>query len=278
MKLRTVSRASVLVVCMTGCSASPEGEEPDAASGDTSRRVDAATDASPDSGPGATDVGPADSTRHPDVPPSDGAALDAEHVRSDLSPVDGTLVPDRMAPDAGPPPPGPTEPTGQYLLAISTYLQPERPFLFGAHVDFTSAADPTPERVGEIFITLQPLRCNGRAEPVDCPRTPVGPPLPEVVAVVAADGSFRAPLGEFRIPGEANPVSGTNLVLSATLHGSALGLELCGDVEGELLQPFEAALARDMNHFGTTRVGELDAEAVDFAGVEVRTDCAEGER
>lgn len=164
---------------------------------------------------------------------------------------------------------GPHDVTGQYLFALSTFILPTRPLLFGAQVRFTPEGNG-----GSVSITLQPLFCRGGAAEPDCRRDPAGPALPEVTFPVGRDGKFTADLGRVNVTGDANPISGADILAELKLEGKVKDKELCGGISGSLILPYEAPFTPEDSLFGTTYLGEIGAE-VDFKTSEIRYLCSE---
>lgn len=136
---------------------------------------------------------------------------------------------------------------GDYLLAVSTIVDPTLPLQFYMTVD---ASDPTLWT----FI-LQPLSLNNGQ--TDEPQLPVGDPLvfPDIPVI---DGQFTLDLGEVTIDGAANPITGTDISGSFALDGRVLDPDFfCGYVRGMLTAPLQLSL--DGSTFAATRVTGLDA-------------------
>jgi hypothetical protein len=121
---------------------------------------------------------------------------------------------------------------GEFLFTLSASLAPNRPVLFNAQL--TTAAGP--EGL-EFDLVLQPLAAADRS-------TPVGDPI--IAGPASADptaGCFSFVFPELRVTGEANPISGTELVVPAETPAVLIGQLcspgdfICGDVEGNVSQP-----------------------------------------
>jgi hypothetical protein len=127
--------------------------------------------------------------------------------------------------------------SGQYLLALSTTIAPGQPILFAC--DVSVAAD-----LETLELSIQALTTD--ADPA--PRTETGDPLEVAAVPYAEDGSFDADLGEVTVPGNANPISGSDIVatvaITATAHPmNELPMYFCGDATGMATVPLELDLA-----------------------------------
>jgi len=122
---------------------------------------------------------------------------------------------------------------GERLLTLSTPLSPSAPVLFAATL---TTADG-----GGTFLfslSLAPLAAADR-------ETVVAPPFDSGPFQVAAGGSFAASLPPLSVPGEANPISGTELeVTGAVLSGTLCAPAdfICGDLTGDLTKPVTMSL------------------------------------
>lgn len=167
--------------------------------------------------------------------------------------------------------------TGQYLFSLSTFIRPDRPMVFGAKVTYTAAAAPTDAEAGSIALTLQPLYCKASSGPEpECTRQNVGGPLPTFTFPVGKNGKFRADLGELTVNGDSNPITGRDITATLVLVGSVRDKEICGGIEGEVTSPIQSALTPEDSSFGTTWVGELDADVGEaLKSAEIRYLCGE---
>ncbi|MCA9537369.1 MAG: hypothetical protein KC620_00695, partial [Myxococcales bacterium] len=112
-------------------------------------------------------------------------------------------------PDAAVPEPGCTsrvDRSGTSLLAVNTSLAPGTPLLFDATTVITEG-DPW-----TIKISIQPLSASPE-------RTAVGDPIEPDAVPLAEDGSFTIPFGEVAVTGEANPISGSNILVQFDMMG-----------------------------------------------------------
>lgn len=163
---------------------------------------------------------------------------------------------------------------GLYLFALSTFLRPDYPILFGSTVTYAPAASPTAEKAGQITLVLQPLYCKNEGGPMpNCTRENVGDPLPTFVFDVAEDGRFAADLGNVTVAGDSNPVSGRDIVATLVLQGFVREREICGGVTGAVSAPITAPLEVGANRFGTVYLGAI-GDTVDYKTGPVRYDCS----
>jgi hypothetical protein len=162
--------------------------------------------------------------------------------------------------------------TGVHLLAIATFIDPDRPLLFKADVTLTPNPSPTPDNAGTLSVTAQGLRCQYQME---CDRIPVGDSLPTITGPVKENGDFRLDFGQQTVVGEANPISGRPitavLVLDGSLKGDALA---CGLLGGQVFDPIMAPLDGTGSSFALTKLGETGA-SVDFLSALVVKECPE---
>jgi hypothetical protein len=107
-------------------------------------------------------------------------------------------------------------------MALSTELSPQQPVVFLQSVTANAAG---------LAISLQPLAAADRTTPVGAPIVASFP--------VAADGSFILDIPGGIIPGEANPITGTQAVADLHLEGTACPASFCGTVTGHLYQPID---------------------------------------
>lgn len=160
---------------------------------------------------------------------------------------------DFMVPDMPPPPDlGAMLPdiSGSFLLAVSTSISPELPMQFllttMMHVDMTGNAT--------LDVSMQPLALTQGH--VTTPRTPVGEQTDFTDAVIS-EGRFEVDAGTVTVPGEANPVTGSDIVVDLLLKATIIsGDFFCGDLEGELIEPLNAPLMG--SRFAAVRLADPD--------------------
>lgn len=143
--------------------------------------------------------------------------------------------------DFMPPPPPDVMPaqadiSGEFLLAVSTVIAPDLPMQFIATNTMTTDED------GNTLLEtcLQPLSLmQGK---VNVPREPIGDPLCyQDIPIV--EGKFDVDAGVVNVTGEANPVTGGEIVATLKLIGSIIDEGFyCGDIEGDVMSPLMANL------------------------------------
>ena len=121
--------------------------------------------------------------------------------------------------------------SGDFLLAVSASFAEDTPLQFIATSSVTVDADGKQLRA----VTLQPLSLE-QGEVLK-PRQPVGDPLVfEGLPIV--DGRFTIDAGTVMVTGEANPITGSDIIATLLLTGSIMGEDLyCGTVAGEVTSP-----------------------------------------
>lgn len=127
--------------------------------------------------------------------------------------------------------------SGDFLLAISTSIDPSKP------MQFLTTNTIVSDDAGKFYLstTLQPLAIT--TGQVTTPRTPVGEPLVyEMIPI--ADGEFTVDAGTVMVLGAANPITGTDIVASLMMQASILSADLyCGEFSGMLMEPLPYDLA-----------------------------------
>lgn len=121
--------------------------------------------------------------------------------------------------------------SGDFLLAVSTTVDVDKPLQFIA----TSTVTLDAEGKQLLAVTLQPLSL-AQGEVLK-PRQPVGDPLVfEGLEIV--DGRFTIDAGTVMVTGEANPITGGEIIATLLMTGSIMGEDLyCGTVTGEVTAP-----------------------------------------
>jgi hypothetical protein len=109
--------------------------------------------------------------------------------------------------------------SGNHVMAVSLVLDPAKPVVFDVVVDVQG------ER---LTLTLQPLAAADRT-------TPVGASVNGGPYALLPEGVYIATLDGMTVPGEANPISGNDVVADVALIAQE---PTCGEVRGELLSPF----------------------------------------
>ena len=121
---------------------------------------------------------------------------------------------------------------GEYLLALSTTLDPNLPLQFLVTVDAGTTL---------VDLTVQPLSLD--VGQTTTPREVVGDPL-VYTDIPHVDGAFTLDLGTVMITGMANPITGSDIVVAAQLDGSFVSdMAFCGTVTGDVMEPIDYPLA-----------------------------------
>lgn len=143
--------------------------------------------------------------------------------------------------DFMPPPPPDVAPSeadisGDFLLAASTVIAPDLPLQFIA----TNTMNSDGMGTTTLSVCLQPITLEQGK--VNTPRLPIGDPLC-FEDLVITDGAFEIDAGVVMVPGEANPVTGGEIVASLLLKGTVIDENFyCGTIEGEVMMPLMAPL------------------------------------
>lgn len=145
-------------------------------------------------------------------------------------------------------------PSGEFLLAVSTVIDPGHPLQFIAQQNVTVEGDET-----IFWLDLQPLAlAQGQ---VTQPRTPVGD-LVNFPGIPVVQSDFELDAGTVAVPGEANPITGSDIVAALVLRGSFISDDFyCGEVDGEVTMPLNVALTGST--FAAVRIAGLDALPLD---------------
>jgi hypothetical protein len=145
--------------------------------------------------------------------------------------------PDAMALDMLP------DVTGEFLLSMSVNISPTTPIQFRMENVLTQHPDGT----GELDTTITALTA-------DAARVPVGNPFIVNDIPVAVTGEFMFTGTDVMIPGEANPITGSDIVADVVLTGQLRSPDLlCGDLGGMVKMPLTLALSPG-SFFGGIRV------------------------
>jgi hypothetical protein len=137
-----------------------------------------------------------------------------------------------------------------YLFSLSTKIIKTKPIL--ALTEFTiSDLNGSPA----ISLHAQPLDATDKITPVGNPI--VGGPFP-----IKPDGSFVADLGSVTVPGQANPISGSDIVSTLILNaqpGSVCSPAnlICGPVDGVVSQPIAGFSLSDGSNFTFQAISDM---------------------
>lgn len=131
--------------------------------------------------------------------------------------------------------------SGDFLMGFAVIISPTQPLKFQATNQLTMNTDGT----GTLDITLQPLDITTSA--------PVGDALVSNDVPVNSAGQFTITLTQANIPGEANPITGNDIVGDFEIVGTIRSVDLaCGLVNGNVTAP--TMLPVDGSTFAMVRI------------------------
>lgn len=128
--------------------------------------------------------------------------------------------------------------SGRYFLSIATSVLPSTPLYFDTTVT-----------VDENFVanfSFQPLKTDltPSTEPRADARVAVGDPIIVNNVQLLEDGTFELELTDAAVDGEANPISGGDIVATIRLSGFVTSATaFCGTVDGQVSEPTQIGLA-----------------------------------
>jgi hypothetical protein len=132
------------------------------------------------------------------------------------------------------PPPGQPNITGTFLFALETSLGPDTPLQFATTVamEFTDDGGAIAE------FSFQPLSLEVGA--TTTPRQFVGDPLVYPDIVISPEGEYEIDMGTVMVTGEANPVTGSDIVATLQVLGEIRDANtMCGQLTGDVTSPLE---------------------------------------
>ena len=151
--------------------------------------------------------------------------------------------------------------TGTFFFSFSTVVDFEKPIFFEATVEEFDTDAQT------FNLTLQALKTDLELD--DTPRADAraytGDPIVVENIIYADDGTFVADLGTVTMSGDANGITGRDIVADIVLKGRVDSEDFfCGSVEGDVTFPVPIALAGST--FGATRtlsseIGSVPADS-----------------
>lgn len=158
--------------------------------------------------------------------------------------------------------------TGVFFLAVSTDISPGVPLLFGTTVEVAEDG----ETANMVFQPLVADRLFGVPKPNA--REPVGDAI-TVNDIPLNDGTFVADMGRVTVDGEANPITGTDILAIIILNGNILSEDVfCGNVGGQVLEPVDQELvastfyAERSDDFSTIETPIYECPVTDTGGDE----------
>ena len=145
--------------------------------------------------------------------------------------------------EAGPPPTEATE--GLYYGACYSELalgQVTNVLSFYTKTKFTPDAAG-----GQLELTIEALKFENLAPPAKVSREGItGGIIPAPAAAVNAEGQFTLSLGTVSVPGDANPISQSEVLIeNAQLQGRFAAAQFCGRLTGFVVKP--AAASRNLD-------------------------------
>ena len=135
--------------------------------------------------------------------------------------------------------------SGTYLMGLSSILEPSLPMLIQVDVSLVESGEALDEGVFSmvdfVFMPLKTdLLLNG--DPREDAREPMGEII-EATGTYYEDGTFDVVVGDVEVGGEANPVSGLDILAYLTLSGRVDSEDFfCGNVGGDLVLPIAIPL------------------------------------
>jgi hypothetical protein len=158
--------------------------------------------------------------------------------------------------------------SGTFLFSIAPSLSPATPLQFIA----TNTLEIAPDGGSAVFeMVLQPLSLNVGSTTE--PREQVGEPIELRGIMVDGGGAFEVEDlgGPVMVTGEANPITGSDIVADISLSGAIQNEDIiCGTAGGEVTSPLVADLAGST--FGSIRIEDTDPASLPEPLVE----CPEG--
>lgn len=144
---------------------------------------------------------------------------------------------------------------GVFLVAISTTVDVSKPLQFLADVqtDYDDAG------TGSMTIEFQPLSLDVGSTTE--PREEVGDAI--VVDTDVNTGAFTIPFGETMVTGQANPITGSDILADLSLQGNVRSANAwCGGVDGDVLSPIMVPLAGST--FAAIRLADRSERPLEF--------------
>lgn len=132
---------------------------------------------------------------------------------------------------------------GDFLMGLSVVIAPDSPVWLRVTNTFTDNGDGT----GVVDVVIQPLRYDGD-------HAAVGEPIVANDIAINSAGQYTVVLTQATIPGEANPITGNDIVGDFNIMGSIKSEDLsCGEVTGMVTSPANIDVAGST--FAMVRIG-----------------------
>jgi hypothetical protein len=156
--------------------------------------------------------------------------------------------------------------SGEFLMGMAVVLSPSTPLWFRVTHVMTDNGDGT----ATVDVTIQPLDYD---HPM---HIAVGDPLIANDVAINGAGQFTVVLTDAEIPGEANPITGNDLVGDFNIIGTIKSTDrVCGDVTGMVTSP--AKIDVTGTTFSSIRITGADLPALESAcPVETTPDAGTG--
>lgn len=143
---------------------------------------------------------------------------------------------------------------GDFLMGMATNLGPSTPLWFRVTHVMTDNGDGT----ATLDVTIQPLDFD------DPNHIAVGDPLIANDVAINSAGQFTVVLTDAEIPGEANPITGNDLVGDFNIISTIKSADrVCGDVTGMVTSP--ATIDVSGTTFSTIRITGADLPPLESA-------------
>lgn len=130
-------------------------------------------------------------------------------------------------------------------LSELAFGQPSKVFNFYTKTKFTPAENGNPAK---LELSIQPLKVENAQPPATVSLAgAVGSPIPAPAAPVDSAGKYKLELGTVNVPGTANPISGSDVIIEvATLQGNFAESRFCARLGGNVKKPEAAARTLDI--------------------------------
>jgi hypothetical protein len=152
--------------------------------------------------------------------------------------------------------------SGTFYLALAPTLDPTKPMVFLSTIEISIAEDGQSGTITRM--QLDPRTCEDRQVSAE------GNVLFEGESIINAEGEYTLDFGEQIVPGAANCISGSLIQATIKLQGRVLNEDqICGEVSGMLIQPFEYDLE------GSTFAAYRVEEGVDLNTLDIKGSCGE---
>ncbi|MEL6178079.1 MAG: hypothetical protein AAFS10_03955, partial [Myxococcota bacterium] len=155
--------------------------------------------------------------------------------------------------------------SGEFFMAIKTSIGPTLPL-------FIQATVAVSEDLSTIDFVFQPLvnDVTATGDPAPNPRTPVGDPVTLTGVPFNDNGTFTVQLDNISVAGEANPLTGREILANLMLTGLVASSDLfCGGISGDVVEPIAAPLDPAISSFAAQKI--VDS----IAALEVLDECPE---